>query len=243
MRMFSMDNPKAAKAVKYGWLNAIHYMAPARVAGVGNLCPHASDGCKALCLGEHSGNAALYPSVMRSRIAKARLFMSDRQSYMSELVKQIEAAQRHARRANLSLCVRLNGSTDIAWEGLRCGDHQNLMAAFPDIQFVDYTKSVKRALAFARGNWPLNYHLTFSRSESNEADCLRVLEAGVNVAAVFANAFPRTYLNRPTFSGDEHDLRHLDMDRRCSPTGKGFVVALTPKGRKAKADTSGFVIR
>ena len=33
---------------------------------------------------------------------------------------------------------------------------------------------------------PANYHLTFSRSETNEADCKRVLEAGGNVAVVFA---------------------------------------------------------
>ena len=36
-RIYSMDNPKAAKAIAYGWLNAIHYMAPADLAGVGNL--------------------------------------------------------------------------------------------------------------------------------------------------------------------------------------------------------------
>ena len=38
-RIYSMDNSKAIKAQGFGWLNAIHYMAPADLAGVGNLCP------------------------------------------------------------------------------------------------------------------------------------------------------------------------------------------------------------
>jgi len=60
-RFFSTDSPKAAKATSYGWLNAINYMAPHRSGGAANLCPHASPGCIALCLGEHSGQAAMRP--------------------------------------------------------------------------------------------------------------------------------------------------------------------------------------
>jgi len=44
---------------KFGYLNAIHYMAPHTLGGVGNLCPHASEGCKALCLGHYSGQAGM----------------------------------------------------------------------------------------------------------------------------------------------------------------------------------------
>ena len=47
-RIFSMDSTKAIKAQGYGYLNAIHYMAPAMMAGVGNLCPDATDSCKEL---------------------------------------------------------------------------------------------------------------------------------------------------------------------------------------------------
>ena len=54
-RFLSTDSPKAAKATAYGWLNAINYTAPHRSGGAANLCPHASPGCIALCLGEHSG--------------------------------------------------------------------------------------------------------------------------------------------------------------------------------------------
>ncbi len=81
---------------------------------------------------------------------------------------------------------------------------------------------------------PANLHLTFSRSEINEADCLEVLAAGGNVAVVFADR-PATWNGYPVIDGDQHDLRHLDP--------KGVVVGLSPKGLKAKRDTSGFVVR
>jgi hypothetical protein len=230
-RFFSVDSPKAVKAQKYGWLNAINYMAPHRLAGVGNLCPHASKGCIALCLGEHSGNAALYPAVLKSRIAKAQLLMRDRQAFLKEITAGIRRARAKAKRQKLRLCVRLNGATDIAWERLAPA----IFADNADLQFVDYTKSFKRALEHAAGQFPANYHLTFSRSETNEDDCRQVLAAGGNVAVVFAGEFPEHYLGHRVINGDAHDLRHLD--------GRGVVVALSPKGRKAKADKSGFVVR
>jgi hypothetical protein len=229
-RFFSVDSPKAVKAQKYGWLNAINYMAPHRLAGVGNLCPHASKGCVGLCLGEHSGNAALYPAVLKSRVAKAQLMMRDRPQFLKEMTVGIRRARAAAKRQKLKLCVRLNGATDIAWERLAPA----IFADNADLQFVDYTKSVKRALAHARGEFPSNYHLTFSRSETNEAQCLEVLRAGGNVAVVFA-APPMEYLGFPVIDGDAHDLRHLDP--------RGCVIGLSPKGTRAKRDVSGFVVR
>ena len=248
-RFFSVDSPKAVKAESYGWLNAINYMAPASTAGVGNLCPHASPGCLALCLGWYSGQAGIVSKgtgarignngARKSRAAKARLFMHDRQAFMAEMVAGIERAQREATRKGLKLCVRLNGATDIAWERMRpVGWVQPIMDSFPQVQFVDYTKSKARALAHAAGKLPANYHLTFSRSETNEADCEEVLAAGGNVAVVFAGPLPKGYLGVTVVDGDKHDLRHLD------PKGPvGCVIGLSPKGSKAKADKSGFVVR
>ena len=234
-RIFSIDNPKAIKAQAFGYLNAIHYMAPHRLAGVGNLCGDASDGCIEICLGKESGAAVYYPSVMQSRIAKARRFMKERKAYLGDMYHAIELAYRKALRENLSLCVRPNGSTDIAWEGIRDYTGATMMESFTDIQFTDYTKSFKRALAHAQGKLPKNYHLTFSHSEKNEAQCVEILRAGGNVAVVFAGGAPTRWNGFPTIDGDAHDLRHLD--------GRGVVVALSPKGHKAKRDTSGFVVR
>lgn len=239
-RIFSIDSPKAIKAQGYGYLNAIHYMAPADMAGVGNLCPKATEGCRAACLGWYSGQAGMVAqdadlnSVRRSRIAKARRFMTDRIEYMADVTRSIQLAERKARTMGLRLCVRLNGSTDIAWEGIKVwhngAQYQNIMALFPHIQFVDYTKIASRLSR----TLPANYHLTLSRTELNDMDCVRLVRAGGNAAVVF-DKLPETWHGLPVIDGDKHDLRHLDP--------RGTIVGLTPKGRKAKRDTSGFVVR
>lgn len=239
-RIFSVDSAKAVKAQSYGYLNAIHYMAPADVAGVGNLCPKATAGCRAACLGWYSGQAGMVSrdedinSVRRSRVEKARRFMSDRAAYMADVVRSIELAERKATRMKLRLCVRLNGSTDIAWEGIACErggvKHRNLMEAFPHIQFVDYTKIASRM----KRKLPANYHLTLSRTEGNDATVADIVRSGGNAAVVF-DTVPTLWNGFQVIDGDAHDLRHLDP--------RGVIVGLTPKGRKAKRDTSGFIVR
>ena len=237
-RIFSTDSPKAVKADAYGYVNAIHYMAPHDKGGVGNLCSHASPACIALCLGHYSGQASYVHdleaddnSVRKSRRDKAVRFMRDRSNYLRDMVRSIESEIRHAQRVGKKLCVRLNGSTDIAWEGVRL-DGRTMFELFPMVQFVDYTKNPRR---FDR-TLPANYHLTFSRSETNESDCAELLARGHNVAVVFGAGKPDKFLGALVIDGDAHDLRHLD------PRG-GFVIGLTPKGRKAKKDMSGFVVR
>jgi hypothetical protein len=232
-----MDSAKAVKAQEYKFLNAIHYLAPHDLSGF-QLCPHASAGCLALCLGWESGQASMVKndtdinSVRLSRIEKSRRFMRDRANYLKDVVRSIELAINKANRMGFRLCVRMNGSSDIAWEGIRING-KNLFQLFPDVAFVDYTKNAKR---FDRA-LPANYHLTFSRSETNEADCVALLNRGVNVAVVFAGDKPQWWKEHPVIDGDLHDLRQLD------PRGRGTVIALSPKGRKAKKDISGFVVR
>jgi hypothetical protein len=241
-RIFSTTSAKAIKAGDFGYLNAIHYMAPHTLGGVGNLCVDSSAGCRALCLGHYSGQASMVSdlergdnSVRASRREKAQRFMRDRKAYLADMVLAICQVKREAARKGLRLCVRLNGSTDIAWEMIRVSDRgHTLFDLFPDVQFVDYTKIARR---FDR-QLPANYHLTFSRSETNELAVWSLLARGVNVAVVFAGAKPKAYCGAEVIDGDKHDLRHLD------PRGaKGYVIGLSPKGRKAKADTSGFVVR
>jgi hypothetical protein len=242
-RIFSVDSAKAVKAQSYGWLNAIHYLAPAAIAGAGNVCPNASPACLALCLGWFSGQASMVAdldkssnSVRASRITKTRRFMHDRKAYLRDMVRSIENLQARARKMDMGLCVRLNGSSDIPWESIKAEGGRNLFDLFPNVAFVDYTKSVKRMLRFCAGDMPANYHLTFSRSETNEADCARVLAAGGNIAVVFADgAWKTTFMGRVVVSGDKHDLRHLDP--------KNVVIGLSPKGNRAKNDALGFVVR
>jgi hypothetical protein len=250
-RLFSTDSAKAAKAEGFGYLNAIHYMAPYTSGGAGNLCSHASAECIALCLGWYSGQASMVRdleedtnSVRDSRIAKAQAFMHDRNAYMNDLARSVVANERKARREELELCVRLNGSTDVAYErmsfaldaktarlcGRREGERITMLALFPHLQFVDYTKNPNRL-----GKAPANLALTLSFAGDNEPACVAALERGHNVAVIFAGAFPATWNGFPVIDGDAHDLRHLDP--------RNVVVGLSPKGAKAKAHTGPMVVR
>lgn len=256
-RFFSIDSPKAVKSLAFGFLNAINYMAPHKNGdGRKNLCSNASPGCIELCLGEHSGQAAMRKegetnNVVDSRRRKARYFLQRRVAFMREMCVHIARAMRTAARKGLTLVVRPNGSTDLPFENIRffvdaelaaeifrvCGvvaelGLHTIFSLFPMVQFVDYTKNPNRFYK----QLPPNYSLTFSRSETNEEDCLWLLQHGVNVAVVFGDAEqPATWNGYTVIDGDEHDLRHLDPF--------GVVVGLTPKGAKAKRSTSGFVLR
>ena len=252
-QFFSLDSPKAIKARAFGWMNAINYMAPASTAGVGDMCPWSSAACRALCLGEHSGQASMHKqgednACLRSRKAKTVMFMHERAQFMRELAAGIGRAERKAKREGLKLCVRLNGATDINWVAT--------IKQYPDIQFVDYTKSEARALAHAQGKLPPNYHVTFSFAGDNHDACDRVLAAGGNVAVCFAGAFPAIWRGRPVIDGDLSDLRHMDVIPYSDEAFKvsfrpigapklGFVVGLSPKGAKAKREgvALGFVVR
>src|SRR5215472_11171519 len=128
-RIFSMDSAKAVKAQQVGWLNAIQYMAPSNTAGVGDLCPHASPMCRAACLGLTSGQAGIVKDIdstddqgneaRKSRRRKAVRFMKERAAYLLDYVRAVDSAIAAAERSGMPLCVRPNGSTDIAWEGIR----------------------------------------------------------------------------------------------------------------------------
>jgi hypothetical protein len=170
--------------------------------------------------------------VQNARIAKTRLFFSDKQAFMSQLVKEITSAVKSAARKEMQPCFRLNLTSDLPWEKIR-HDGKSVFDLFPDVRFYDYTKSPARMSAFLAGDMPKNYHLTFSRSESNQAAVDAILKSGGNVAVVFRGMLPKSWGGAPVVNGDETDLRFLDP--------VGAVVGLVEKGR-AKRDASGFVV-
>jgi len=222
---------KLAKSDAAGtaYLSAIVYLAPHKVAGVGNVCPNASAGCIAACL--NTAGRGIYQKTQDARIARTKLWFADREVFKTQLIKEITAFNKKCKKLGKKAAVRLNGTSDIPWEK----QWPEVFTLFPDIQFYDYTKNATRMIKWAAGQMPANYHLTFSRSEVNEDKCREVLAAGGNVAAVFAtDIFPSTYLGRPVFDADEDDLRFLDA--------RGTIQALKAKG-KAKKDKSGFVVQ
>jgi hypothetical protein len=241
-------NPKTVKGRARGYSTAILHLAPADLAGF-NVCQFATPGCKAACLNT-AGHGGInldengLNAVQLARIARTNLFRFGRFTFNVMLVKAIETHCRRARKNGLIPVVRLNGTSDLPWERLRLNDGRTVLETFPEIQFYDYTKNPKRAIANAQGEHPANYHLTFSRAESNGSDVEAVLAAGGNVAAVFKiceckrpckDEIPAglTYAGRRVINGDADDLRFLDP--------AGVIVGLKGKGR-AKQDTSGFVV-
>jgi hypothetical protein len=225
MKLLSKNNAKLVKGEKLGYLTLGLSLAPHKMSGV-NLCPHASAGCAAACL--FTAGMGRFENVAAARIAKAKFFNENPTAFLAQLEKEIAAGVKRAAKIGKTLAVRLNVLSDVAWERL------GIIQKFPNVQFYDYTKSPFRALQFTQNRLPANYHLTFSRSESNQAAVELVLNSGGNVAVVFAGkTLPATYLGKQVVNGDESDLRFLDE--------KNVVVGLSSKG-KAKKDESGFVV-
>ena len=224
--LLSIDtNAKTVKGQKQGYRTGILYLAPASVSGVINVCAFASPACETACL--YTAGRGAFNSVQKARIAKTRLYVSDKSAFVETLKTNVRQLIAKCAKANATPTVRLNGTSDIGWE------RYGIIQAFNGTQFYDYTKNFVRMLSFLSGAMPSNYSLTFSRSETNETQCLDVLNRGGNVAVVFRNELPTHWNGFPVINGDENDLRFLDP--------KGVVVGLKAKG-KAKSDTTGFVV-
>jgi hypothetical protein len=227
---------KTIKGQKLGFLTGILYLAPSDLSGR-DVCPMAiKAGCREACL--NSAGRGAFSNVQQARIAKTKRFFEDRAGFMADLVYSIDALIRQAKRQGLTPLVRLNGTSDIAWENIpvtvRGFYHANIMAAYPDVQFYDYTKMPTRK------NIPANYDLTFSYSgvASFQPAIGKALlnEKLARIAVVFDKVenIPAQFQGRDVVGGDNSDVRHMD--------GRGVIVALYAKG-KAKKDTSGFVVR
>jgi len=221
------SNPKTAKGAGSGIETRILHLAPGNLSGY-QVCASASKGCLAACL--NTAGRGRMDATQQARIRRTKMWFLDREGFKAQIVSELEAFERRVAKLELKGAVRMNGTSDIMWENA----WPQLFRLFPNLQFYDYTKHVKRC----KPTWflPDNYHLTFSRSETNQADCLEVLEAGRhNVAVVFDNkSFPTSWEGFPTYSADETDLRFLD------PPG-GSVGCLYAKGY-AKGDETGFVL-
>lgn len=241
MKLLSTGNPKVLKGLSQGYNTYILHLAPADLSGY-NTCPKATDGCKAACLNT-AGRGGMFKKgattnvIQEARMRKTAFFFEERKYFMEWLVQDIELAIKQSAKKNLIPVFRLNGTSDLSWEKyevVRNGKlYRNIFAAFPDVQFYDYTKVLGRKVSDIK-----NYHLTFSMAENNYFDCKEAVKQGMNVAVVFGikkgSPMPEKFFNynMTVFNGDDSDLRFLDP--------KNVIVGLYAKG-KAKKDTSGFV--
>lgn len=228
------SNAKLAKSDKAGkgYMTVGLSLAPARTSGY-EVCASRSPGCTSECLFECG--LGQMKVVQQARIEKTKFFFEDRPAFLALLRKELAFYQRRADKRGLTLACRLNVFSDILWEKV----DPDLFREFPRVQFYDYTKHFRRAANYSLkdNTFPANYHLTFSRSEINDIEIKEIIENRwpINVAVVFSTKnLPSEYAGRPVVKGDETDLRFLDD---C-PT----VVGLYAKGKRAKADKTGFVV-
>jgi hypothetical protein len=232
MTLLTESQPKLEKGEELGYLSFGLHFAPAAISGY-QVCASSSMGCRDACL--YTSGHGRFTRTQEARIRKTIRFFAQRAEFMETLVKNIKAALRRAERLAMTPCFRLNLTSDVRWETVPVNVdgvwYDNIMNAFPTVQFYDYTKHTNRR------NIPANYHLTFSRSEENEAVLDDMFAQGYNVAIVFdipkSKSLPDTYMGRPVIDGRTHDLRFIDP--------QGVWVGLSALG-EAKVDESGFVV-
>lgn len=263
MRILS-ESAKSVKCADVGVEARVMYLPPARSGGLGvevraglvgaglgaaswpvggNLCLNASRGCLGSCL-YRSGRLGKGAADRAAR-ERLRLWATDPGGFWAQLGAELAGLRAAAGRLGRVAGVRLNGTSDIPWE--RDGEFLELHGT-GGVWWYDYTKSAARMWEFLRGErasgepWPERYHLTFSRSETNEADAWELLQAGAVVSIVCSEERKAAWLRDgdalqfdfPLVDGDEHDATFLHEG--------GTRLLLRAKGR-ALRDATGFVVR
>jgi hypothetical protein len=247
------SDPKTIKSLIDGVLTGVMYGMPANGSGEWNDCPYASLGCTMACLNT-SGHGGIgldqdnLNPVQIARLKRSAFFHTRRSEFWTMLIRDIDRLIRKARKLGLKPAVRLNGTTDVKWESTpvvidNVKIANNIMELYPDLVYYDYTKwpYAKRP----NESLPINYHLTFSRSETNENQIADNISHGRNVTVVVdikstdkSTAIPTTWREIPTHDADRSDFRPND------PIGRILILRYKSAKASSLADAiaSGFVV-
>lgn len=178
-----------------------------------NLCPSSTEGCRKTCIYQ-SGNAR-FTLTNIGRYYKTRFFFEHKQIFLNFLEAELSSFRG---------AVRLNVFSDLPWE--KYLELDTMMW----IQFYDYTKVTQRYENYLYGNFPYNYHLTYSYSGRNGGQCLKFLKEGGVVSIVVKGKKPKTFGGYPCIDGDENDMRWKDK--------AGHVVVLKYKNSMTNKDAN-----
>lgn len=196
------SSQKIEKGEKQNFDTLVLYLSASKNAGV-DLCKFASTGCRLACLVQ-SGHALIEKRAGKNKIDVSRIVKSWLAIYRKDIAEtvlcaEIESAKKRAEKKGRKFAVRLNGTSDI--------DFYNVINAFPEVQFYDYTKDPERIALD-------NYHLTFSYSQANKARIKhykQAIQRGQSIAfPVIASDFEQACELPDCYSMDETDLRFLD---------------------------------
>lgn len=218
-------NQKGVKSEAQGYLQAMMYLAPHTLGGGKTICPHSTEACRDACL--FTAGRGKTPRVENARLRRTRLYLHEREEFLSALVEELNRLQKLADKEGLKLAIRLNGTSDIRWELEGLYGH-TLFEMFPRATFFDYSR-----IGAEHRRVPENWKLTFSLADQDVAWCAKQLRLGRNVAAIVPDA---DRIDAPTWfllgqntvdvvDGEIHDLRFLDP--------VPALILLRPKGRLA----------
>lgn len=220
-------NAKLAKSV--GYYNAGISLAPAKLSGY-NMCVGSTPQCRLGCLAG-TGRAEYLGTIKFARIARTKLYATNRQDFWRILEAELCQIDRAAKRLGINVAFRPNIISDQSW-------HKTLPQMFDMFkhwQFYSYTKVESKVRDAIGGKLPQNYHITYSWSErSNIAKVQEFLDSGINVAVPFYDiktlkpCIPTQWRGIKVIDGDKSDLRFLDP--------KGVIVGLKVKLPKKKKD-------
>ncbi len=201
---------KAEKSQGIGILDAICYLAPAQTISKHlNLCTSSSKHCRKICIA-WTGQLGM-PSGFKALCARAIFYHAFPKEFRDRLDFETKSLLKRAEKKGYSLSIRLNGTSDIAWELPANGRYiQHAMGLFPTVKYYDYTKHAGRCFAgYLKSQNAEGYHLTFSFSGENHKLIDRI-DPLVSIAVPFSGAMPSELWGRAVIDGDQHDIRWLD---------------------------------
>lgn len=223
--------------------------------GLPTNCPHSTPSCVAACVA-NVGLASIWKSIMAARIAKTQFMRLDRAGFIKQLLEELKREKEASEREGTELAVRLNCFSDLPWFTKPFGAINEQV----DAHYYDYSKCP----SYFCDTVGSNYHITFSRTETNEDDCAELVERGCNIAVVFGHhgtgytgpraynqTIPKSYViggkRRVTYDADQNDMRFLDFRAGVGNNARvGRVAALRLKASNnvehQKALSSGFAV-
>jgi hypothetical protein len=233
--LLTTRNKKLLKGESFGYKTYGLSLSPYNQNSQGkNICPMASLGCASACL-FNAGHGSM-SNVIKGRTNKTEFFLANRSGFLNMLYIEIAQLELKHKLEGTKFAVRLNVTSDISYETFKIKDNKNIFELFPDVIFYDYSKNYLRF----KKELPKNYHLTFSRSETNHKIAMELLAKGVNIAMVFDKT-PNNFEGYKVIDGDISDTRFLD--------DKQVIVGLKYKkntGKNAdnkKAFETGFALK
>jgi ABC-type amino acid transport substrate-binding protein len=218
-----------------------------------NLCKNATTGCSTSCI-YHQGifKHALFQKnkVKQARLKRTLKFLTQRISFFEQLIKEISALKRKAKKKGLSPIISLNGTSDILWEKegftYKEKEYKNIMELFSDVQFFDYTKY---NILKNRKKLPMNYNLIYSRAGTSRGKLIdnweiltSYLDKKIDIAIVCTKKIKDLLLEKKSYQN--YDVLDGDFySNKIKENAKLGSILILEANKKTDINSSGFIIQ